>query len=996
MITACTRCQLHIGAKNRVKYRGSPNPIFLFVGIAPGDTEDHCGESFSGPSGKKLFELINKARIPLELCAWSNIVKCVPRQLGRLIVRDPEEDEVDACCFGIEAEIAKVDPAIIIPLGAFVTSYFTESSVKITKIRGARSIVNLPTVRYRYLKMRQSVLNGLFQVDPVDTKYMGVSNKERSRALNNAVKIGYVDTPTKPRTLFPSFHPAAILRGNLDAEPALLADLNYLAQKATETEELGDYKTLTTVEEVVQLCDWFLSRYKAGEFPFLTYDIEATSLDYYDLDQFITLFGVTDQPGRAWLIPYDHHESPFKGDELARRVIRDAFSKLFEVVPIVGHNVKYDLIFSRLRGIRINKIYDDTMLMAGTLFNDQGKKDLESLTSKYTDLVLHKTEYKEVQLGLPEDERHNTDNYDLDLIARYCGGDVDGTHRLYYALEQMLIERDLFEAHKDLPARATIPVAEMEVNGCPLNWELRESLDTSMSAEIAEGFGVLNDFGVIKMTEDLTGKEFKIGSTEQLGTLLFDILSFKPVKYGVTRKNGPHEGSKLPSTDKFVLQELLEHSNEQVQKLKHNPGAVASGDFDMWRFRLNVVKVIQNVKFLTRLHGDYVKSLPDKAVSDGFVRPSYGIRKEDTGRFNCTGPSLQVIPWHSGVKQMFVTRFVNGLIMSADESQMELRIFGMVTGDEQMAKVFREGRDFHAFVASAILNVIESAVQPEERRRIKGVVFGLLYGRGDESVAAQEGISVERAAEIREGIFAKFQGIADFINSTHEFVMRHGYVRYCNGFIRNLPWFKTNKSLSDKAKRQGVNSAIQGPASDLVAQAMINAFNAIMQMRLHTRMWHFVHDSLGFDIPPGELFVMMMMLGKAMNTELARRYKFINAPMRVDYEIGTSWGAFVKASLEDPVKRVVHFSGKEEYFKQILATFDGWSEKPTILSYDTRQDEEHAVIRRFLRAGSDAERIQFTHVESSVMFPPRDKTLRPCYKYRGFTLFGEDEKVLVA
>src|SRR5690606_36221320 len=143
---------------------------------------------------------------------------------------------------------------------------------------------------------------------------------------------------------------------------------------------------------------------------------------------------------------------------------------------------------------------------------------------------------------------------------------------------------------------------------------------------------------------------------------------------------------------------------------------------------------VQEWKRLSKQHSGYVKNIHKHIWADNFIRSSFGIRHTESGRFNSVDPSLHTIPWHSPVKKMFVSRFVNGVILSADHAQMELRVFAMATGDEQLIQAFVEGRDIHRLIASRVMGVAEKDVLSDDRRRIKTVVFGLLYGRGPKSI----------------------------------------------------------------------------------------------------------------------------------------------------------------------------------------------------------------------------------------------------------------------
>lgn len=883
-------------------------------------------------------------------CAWANIVKCVPWRNVGSDVRPPEESEMDACSFYLEKEIMRLKPVYVVPLGATAANYFIAGKKKISQLRGKRSIVQFPTVRYRYLRMVDFIARRGVQ----DDRLVQITTVGRERAITRAVeKYGFTDIPTITITVFPTYHPAAILWGNPSAETDILSDLNYLVSRATSRDESKNYTPLMSVEDFQAVVNNTIGDYRNGKIPYVAYDVETTSLNAYDLNEVITTFALSSKKGEAWTVPFEHRESPFKGDVLSLNAIRGLLNNLFDEVPVVGHNLKFDYTFSRVRGINIKEVFDDTELQSWTLFNDQSPHDLDTLTSKYTDLILPKQEMKEIQTALPKDERFNTNNYDLDLVLKYNGGDCDSCVRLEPVFRDMLIKEKLYEPHKKIPVAALIPTAEMEVDGCVLDVDFMGELDESMTEEIEGYYKKFEDWGIKETIENVLNppdkkktRKFSLSSPEQVSIVLFDLLELEPKKFGKVRKTGKWKGKRIASADKNVLQELLEEANEKVNRMTSQGVDPSNQHFQQWRFRLEVIKTIQAFKKIEKLFSSYVKSLPKKIDEKGYIHPTYGIRHTETGRYNCRNPSLQIIPWHSIIKKAFISRFINGLIVSADHSQMELRKFAMVTGDPELIAAFQQGKDIHTLISSRILQCPESEVPTEERRRIKTVVFGLLYGRGDRSVAAQEGISVERAKEIRLGIFKQFKSVGDFIRDMHSFVYKHGYVPYINGFRRIIPLTGSKEDDGGRAGRQAVNSPIQGPASDMSVVGMINVYHAIKKLGFYSKLYQFVHDSLGYDTPAGELFDLCRLIIKEMQLRPATQFDFINVPLKVDFEVGVSWGHLANMALLSG--RQAKFEGTQEYMDLLLDTMSKWDSPPGLVSKSNLDKENnYAAVLEF-------------------------------------------------
>ena len=946
--------------------------MIYFVGEAPRKSENNRGLSSVGKAGQKLDDLMQRVGLDPKHCRWGNIVRCIPweNDVRGNKVRPPSEYEMDRCAIHIEKEVMRANPVIIMTLGGTATYYFTGLK-KITSLRGRRHPVSLPTVRYRFMRMLEWLAIKKIQ----DMVLIAADTPpKRERAILKAAKqYGFKDVATRVYTIYPSMDPASILYGNPSAEKDILSDLNYLASRVQNRDETSNYKLLTTLDDVRGVIRRIHGEYKMGKFPYLAYDLEATSLRMYDLNEKVTTIGIGYKPDEAWIIPWDHHESPFKGDMLAQAGIKSELNAMFEDVPINAQNAKYDYGASVVRGINIKEIGEDTELQSWTLFNDQSEHDLETLTSRYTDLSLHKQEMKEAQDAMPKEEKYNTDNYDLGLISRYNGADVDSCTRLAPVFHKAIVEAGLYNAHKEIALASVIPTTHMEINGCLIDLKFVDKLRVEMEAEIAEYYERFAKWGISDLIERLLyddtkkpdkQKKFSLSSPDQVSLLFFEVLELKAIEYGKVRKNGIFKGKRVGSTAKAIVQELMEDCNAQLGKLEDQSH---SENYQMWKLRLDALKTYQGYQQVSKLYSSYVKNLPTKLYSDGFVRCSYGIRHTETGRFNCKDPSLHVIPWHSIIKQMFISRFVNGLIFSGDFGQMELRVFAMASGDPDLIRTFNEGRDIHNMIASRVLEISEDQVPDHERRRIKTVNFGLLYGRGSKSIAAQEGMSQERAQELIDGVFKQFPLIAKFIKDTHKFVRANRYVPYINGFRRIINFYEDDKKSVSKAERQSVNSRIQGPASDLAASSMIMLEKLRKKLRFNSKLYQFIHDSLGYDTPPGEMFDLAILFKKVCTEKLPRQFSFINVPLVVDFEVGISWGHLVGMTLLD--SRQARFKGKKEYFEPMLARMQEWQDAPTLLSLETEVKKEPKVIRSLIRTSGLDETIDVEYIDAVMQFP---------------------------
>lgn len=976
----CTRCHLHKTCKSVfIPTRGSKSPLVLFVGESPGREEDTQGELFVGESGEKLRELISRAGLHEDYCAFTSLIRCTPWDSpNKEKVRTPDASELSACTPYLDADIYRMDPVFVVPLGAGPTKYFVGKDVKIGQMRGKRYLLELPSLNARYTRMVQSMVRKGVHDHKL---FEQLTDKSRENAIQRAVaEYGYKPKPKKQTTLFPTLNPASIPY-NPNAEYDILSDLNFLVARLSGKSQHGDYELLTDVGDVVGYLRLLRSLYRDGLIPYVYYDIETTSLSCFDTSQYITTLGFSHIEGEAKVIPWDHHESPFKRDSLVQNVIREEFNKTFEEVPVAGHNIKYDYKFGAARGLWFRKLYDDTELMGWTLTNDTTPHDLEYLSSRYTDFVLPKQEMKQAKETLPKAIRENTDNYELDLIYRYNGADVDSGIRLLPALETELEAEGLLDAHRFYTVRSFFPTVDMEVNGAPIDQEFHGNLKDDMESQIQSCYDDLAEWGVLEWVEEVINRDndkkwkpFKLSSPQQVCKLLFDLLSLPVIKRGNPQKRGPNKGKRMPSADKHVLQELFEKANEAYTQYEQIPD---SDEFKAWELKKAVIEIIQRYKQVEQLYKMYIKNMPKHLNPDGYVRCNFGIRNTDSGRFNCKDPSLHTIPWHSSIKEMFVSRFVNGLILSADHGQAELRVFAMVTGDEALVNVFKNDGDVHRMIASRVLQIPEDQVPDDERRRIKTVVFGLLYGRGARSIAAQEGISVERAEAIIRGVFEQFPKVKDYIAEKHKEVRSTGQVQYVNGFRRLVPHSSVPKEVS-RAQRISVNTSIQGPASDLAVLGMINMRDAMKKHKMYSRHWEFKHDDLAYDVAPNELILLAHMIQKAMVRYPSRELKFIgDVPLKVDFEIGINWGRLCGAKITGPWS--IEIEGEADNIYPLLWRILNWSHPPKVISRSVKTKEKTAVVRSLMK--SSGEMVKYLHVTVELEFQSERPEVEPEYAY---------------
>lgn len=1008
----CTKCPLHMDACTvRVDPRGSDEPIIMFVGEAPGKTEDEYGRPFIGAAGRKLDDLMEQTGIQQEWCRWTNIVRCIPRAKRGFGVRPPTFDEVDACSDYLEREILSTKPGLIVPLGLTAIKHFLPTASTVRGSRNKRYVVEFPSVRWRYNKfVRWARFKGI-EHTPVQSD--AKMKKELERATRDH---GFPEIPTQQFSLWPTYHPAAILRGNHDIEQMMVEDLSYLRMQITGEGAMpvDQYKLLTSLEEIKAHLDMVRELYRAGKIPGVVYDVETTTLDVFLCPWYeLLLFSICYGKGQAFTIPFNHAESPFWYDELSLKAIVGMMNDFLEEVPVIGHNIKYDSHASRkahndihpgLPGIRIRKVAGDTYLASWTLFNDGSEHGLEVLATRYTDAVNHKDEmdeaFKDLPAYLPLEERYlaNIDipeielikslfeeeltvpkatlkkvqdqlalrngtidergqvyrekhygDVPLDTLHRYCASDTDSNMRLHIVFEKMLHDANLHEPHYRLTIPSIIPVCDMEWDGIKINKAkfdvAKEEYEQRLQAyrDFFEKHGYFDEArAVITQKVEQAGKgsvpkEMKLTSPRVKAAILFDVLRFNEVK--VSEKTGK------PSTDKEVLSTLLNDCLEHV-------GTSRDAD-DEYTHRADVLQNFIGFNKDHKIYSSYIKPIPTFADKDGIGHCSYGIRTTDTGRYNARKPSWHIIPTRSMVKTAVEPHHPDGLIQVVDYSQMELRVLAVVTGDETMLKAFADGKDIHAEMGGLVLGKDPTKITKQERRRVKTINFGIAYGRGPASIAAQENMAVDEAREIVEHFFRTFPKIKRWIDSQHRLVGREMEVWTATGFRRLFP---DGRYELDELERRAVNTPIQGPASDTTAAAMIRMHRYLQLYKaLQSKMWGFTHDSLSFSVWPGELYEVSSLAQKVMASIPNQINNWIKTPLVEDYEVGVTWGEMLSMTLL-PDRRIT-LDGKAEYFAKFKHRVLGWMVPPELVS-----------VERYEADGDDDEKIAMA--KSLWVFPP--------------------------
>lgn len=589
------------------------------------------------------------------------------------------------------------------------------------------------------------------------------------------------------------------------------------------------YKVAQTDEELKALAELLA---KQEEFAF---DTETSSLDYFTLD--LVGFSFSTKKGEGWYVP-----TPANKEETMR--ILSYFKPLLESPTIrkVGQNIKFDMLVLKQFGISVCEPMYDTML-AHYLAEPDRKHGMDYLAETYlgytpvsiTELIGKKGKNQGSMRDVP-----------LEKISEYAAEDADITLQLKQVLCPLAKEREvepvLFEIEQPL-----MPVlASMEYEGVKIDHEFLKNYSEELHLDLL----VLRD-GIWEMA----GQEFNIDSPRQIGEILFEKLKLPGL--GKT-KTGQH------STSEEVLSKLE----------KEHP----------------IISKILDYREIAKLKSTYVDALPELIHKNtGRVHTTFNQTIAATGRLSSVNPNLQNIPIRTErgqqVRKAFIGRSEEYLILSADYSQIELRLVAEIAQEEAMIEAFRQGLDIHQATAAKVYGVPLEEVTREMRSNAKMVNFGIIYSISAFGLSQRLGIPRKEAAELIDNYFEQYPGIRRYMNDTLEFARANGYVKTMKGRRRYLKDINSrNFTVRGFAEREAINSPVQGSAADLIKLAMISIHKEFSKMNLRSKMTLQVHDELIFDVHRDELDLIRPVIIDKMQNAIQT-----TVPIVVETGVGNNW-----------------------------------------------------------------------------------------------------------
>ncbi|MGF9565245.1 DNA polymerase I [Neorhizobium sp. JUb45] len=649
---------------------------------------------------------------------------------------------------------------------------------------------------------------------------------------------------------------AAAAKGNGEATPASLAETRIAAFGSAKI----DTTTYTTIRDVEVLDDWIRAARETG---LVGFDTETNSLDPMQAELVgfsLALADNKDNPSgqkiRAAYVPLTHKNGVgdllgggLAENQIAPRQALDRLKDLLEDPSVlkVAQNLKFDYLLMKRHGVTVRN-YDDTMLMSYVLEAGKANHGMDGLSERWLN---HKPiAFKEVagsgKSGV------TFDLVDIDKATAYAAEDADVTLRLWMVLKPQLAAAGLTRVYERLERPLVSVLADMEERGITVDRQILSRL----SGELAQKAAAFED-----EIYQLAGERFNIGSPKQLGDILFG-------------KMGLPGGSKTKtgqwSTSASVLEDLAAEGAELPRKIVD------------WRQ-------------LTKLKSTYTDALP------GYVHPetkrvhtSYSLASTTTGRLSSSEPNLQNIPVRNAEGRKIRTAFISTpghKLVSADYSQIELRVLAHVADIPQLTKSFEDGIDIHAMTASEMFGVPVEGMPSEVRRRAKAINFGIIYGISAFGLANQLSIERSEAGEYIKKYFERFPGIRDYMDSTKAKAREDGYVETIFGRRINYPEIKSsNPSVRAFNERAAINAPIQGSAADVIRRAMVQMEPALADAGLgeRVRMLLQVHDELIFEVEDADVDkaipVIVSVMENATMPALSMR-----VPLKVDARAASNW-----------------------------------------------------------------------------------------------------------
>ncbi len=621
-----------------------------------------------------------------------------------------------------------------------------------------------------------------------------------------------------------------------------------------------DRSAYATVTTAAALEKWIAGAHEIGH---VAFDTETSSLDALNAD--LVGFSLATRPGHACYVPVGHGAGAADlfgggGDKPDQLNLKDALALLKPLleddsVLKIGQNLKYDMQVMHRHGIDIAP-FDDTMLLSYTLDAGKGGHGMDELSERhlghscisFSQVIEHAPGAKKAEKSFAA--------VPIKHATEYAAEDADVTLRLWTVLKPRLAAEGMTSVYETLERPLMPVIVAMEAAGIKVDRDILSRLSSTFAQRATR---------LEEEVNDLAGHKFNLASPKQLGELLFGRLKLPG---GKKTKTGQWETRAGLLDDLAANEELPEDARKLMNTMLE------------WRQ-------------LTKLKSTYTDALPQHIDAEGRIHTSYALAATTTGRLASSDPNLQNIPVRTKEGREIRTAFIaprGHRLVSADYSQIELRVLAHIADIPQLKKAFADGLDIHAMTASEMFGVPVKDMPSEVRRRAKAINFGIIYGISAFGLANQLGISKQEAGDYITTYFKRFPGIRDYMDATKKAAHAQGYVETIFGRRIHYPEINTkNPSMRGFLERAAINAPIQGSAADIIRRAMIRMPAALKKAHLpDARMLLQVHDELVFEVKTEDADKLIKTARHVMETAAEPAVK-ISVPIHVDAKAAMNW-----------------------------------------------------------------------------------------------------------
>ena len=589
------------------------------------------------------------------------------------------------------------------------------------------------------------------------------------------------------------------------------------------------------VTQKKQLKNWIEKLKKSS---FFALDTETTGLNYMDAK--LVGISLSVKSGEAAYIPLAHNHDDQLPEDLVLRELKPILES--KKTKVIGQNIKFDRNILSRYGINLNSIENDTMLMSYVLNSTASRHNLDALAQHY--LNYKTTTFEEVAgKGV---KQITFDLVPIDKAVHYASEDADITFCLYEELKSKLAKEPILSA---LLEEVEIPLirvlSDMEQAGTLVNEKILKAQSKNFSERIAK---------LEKEAYGLANQEFNLGSPKQLQEIFFGQLN-----YPIIQKTPGGQ----PSTAENVLKQLAE-------------------DYEL-------PKIILEHRTLSKLKSTYTDKLPLQiSANTGRIHTSFNQTGTSTGRLSSSDPNLQNIPIRTEdgrrIRQAFESSKGYQLI-SADYSQIELRVMAHLSKDESLIKAFQEGQDIHSSTASEVFEVNIKEVNSDQRRNAKAINFGLIYGISAFGLSKQLGINRNLAAEYMDIYFSRYPGVRKYMEKIKSDAKKIGYVETLFGRRLYLPEISTGNAIRRQAaERVAINAPVQGTAADIMKKAMLAVHDSLIKEKIDAKLILQVHDELVVESNKKD----SERVSEILTNSMSNAAKLL-VPLDVEIGIGKNW-----------------------------------------------------------------------------------------------------------